>query len=81
MYPVFYDIIAMKQLGTENIAGFELPKSGSGQQKRAFKKALNLNGGVDVARFELLVSSFIKNLRDTNTDKICSLIELLGLFA
>ena len=50
MYPVFYDIIAMKQLGTENIAGFELPKSGSGQQKRAFKKALNLNGGNDEAR-------------------------------
>ena len=53
-------------------------------KKFALKKRLlkvSLNGGVDVARFELLVSSFIKNLRDTNTDKICSLIELLGRFA
>ena len=51
------------------------------EQKKTLPKKCFNNGGVDVARFELLVSSFIKNLRDTNTDKICSLIELLGLFA
>lgn len=40
----------MKYLGTEKIAGFELPESSSGQQKRASEKALDLNGGNDEAR-------------------------------
>ena len=50
LYPVFYDILSMKYLGTEKIAGFELPESSSGQQKRASEKALDLNGGNDEAR-------------------------------
>ena len=50
LYPVFYDILSMKYLGTEKIAGFELPEIQSEQQKRASEKALNLNGGTDEAR-------------------------------
>lgn len=50
LYPVFYDIIAMKRLGTENIAGFELPQTQSGIKKEPLVKALNLNGGTDEAR-------------------------------
>ena len=50
LYPVFYDILSMKYLGTEKIAGFELPETSSGQQKRASEKALDLNGGNDEAR-------------------------------
>ena len=50
LYPVFYDILSMKYLGTEKIAGFELPEISSGQQKRASEKALDLNGGTDEAR-------------------------------
>ena len=50
LYPVFYDILSMKYLGTEKIAGFELPETSSGQQKRASEKALDLNGGTDEAR-------------------------------
>lgn len=50
MYPVFYDIIAMKQLGTEKIAGFELAKTQTDIKKEPLEKALNLNGGNDEAR-------------------------------
>ena len=81
MYPVFYDIIAMKQLGTENIAGFELPKSGSGQQKRAFKKALNLNGGNDDARFELFERYYEHLHISSHISKICYLISSLDIAA
>lgn len=50
LYPVFYDIIAMKQLGTENIAGFELSQTQTGIKKEPLEKALKLNGGNDEAR-------------------------------
>ena len=33
-----------------------------GNKKEPSKKALNLNGGVDVARFELLIQNYVRNL-------------------
>ena len=40
---------------------------------------LFFNGGVDAYRFELLVIKYMKNLLDTNTDRICDLIKKLGM--
>lgn len=60
----------MKQLGTENIAGFELPKSGSGQQKRAFKKALNLNGGKNASYIEPYILKLQQQLADKCSTKL-----------
>ena len=50
LYPIFYDIIEMNRLGHSKNARFELTETQSGQQKRASKKALDLNGGNDEAR-------------------------------
>ena len=50
LYPVFYDIIEMNNAKSSGKAGFELTETQSEQQKRASKKALNLNGGNDEAR-------------------------------
>ena len=50
LYPIFYDIIEVNNAKTSGKARFELPETSSGQQKRASKKALNLNGGNDEAR-------------------------------
>lgn len=35
LYPVFYDILSMKYLGTENIAGFEPAETQTSTKKRA----------------------------------------------
>ena len=40
----------MNRLGHSKIARFELTETQLGQQKRASKKALDLNGGNDEAR-------------------------------
>ena len=50
MYPIFYDIIEMNKLGTQNIIWFELTERQMGIKKEPSKKALNLNGGNDEAR-------------------------------
>ena len=50
LYPLFYDVIEMNRLGRSKNGGFELTETQSGQQKRASKKAPNLNGGTDEAR-------------------------------
>ncbi|MBQ3311063.1 hypothetical protein IJG72_03195 [bacterium] len=44
----------MNRLGHSKNARFELHQTQSGQQKRASKKALDLNGGTDEARLGLL---------------------------
>ena len=49
LYPVFYDIIDMNNAKVSEKARFELSETQSEQQKRASKKALNLNGGTDEA--------------------------------
>lgn len=49
------------------------------QQKRAFSEALNFNGGNDAFRFELLVKKYIFDLFPPSVDKICGLIEQLGI--
>ena len=46
--------------------------------KKHFQRSV-LNGGVDASRFELLVIKYMKNLLDTNTDRICDLIKKLGM--
>ena len=48
------------------------------KQKRASKKALNLNGGVDASRFELF-KKYISDLFTPETDKIYGLINQLAL--
>ena len=53
LHPVFYDIIEMNRLGHSENGMFELTETQSGQQKRASKKALDLNGGNDEARLEI----------------------------
>ena len=50
LFPIFYDIMAMNKLGTQNIIGFELTESQMGIKKEPSEKALNLNGGNDEAR-------------------------------
>ena len=50
LYPLFYDIIKINKLNASKSEGFELTETQSGQQKRASKKALDLNGGNDEAR-------------------------------
>ncbi len=50
LYPVFYDIIEMNHLSRSQNGRFELTETQLGQQKRASKKALELNGGTDEAR-------------------------------
>ena len=42
------------------------------------KKCFN-NGGADAFRFELLIFSYMKHLLSPNTDRICDLIEELGI--
>ena len=50
LYPLFYDIIQINMLNSSKSERFELTETQSGQQKRASKKALDLNGGNDEAR-------------------------------
>ena len=50
LYPVFYDVLEMNKLNIQSNNRFELIQTQSGQQKRASKKALDLNGGNDEDR-------------------------------
>ena len=54
-------------------------ESGSISIKKEPRKALDLNGGADASRFELLVVSYMKHLLTPNAYRICSLIEKLGV--
>lgn len=57
----------------------ELAESQAGIKKEPVKKALNLNGGTDTYRFELLAASYMKHLLTPKAYKICNLIEKLNL--
>ena len=71
----------MNRLGHAKNARFELPETQSGIKKEPSKKALNLNGGVDVARFELF-KKYYEHLNDTPVSrKICYLISSLRMVA
>ena len=50
-------------------------------QQKALEDTNFINGGVDVARFELFVTKFLKHLFTPNIAKICSMIEKLGFVA
>lgn len=78
LYPVFYDIIEMNRMGNSENGRFELFQTQAGTKKEPSKKALDLNGGVDVARFELLKRYYehLNNIRITK--KICRLIYSLN---
>ena len=81
LYPVFYDIIEMNRMGNSENGRFELFQTQAGTKKEPSKKALDLNGGVDVARFELF-KKFYEHLNDTPTArKICYLISSLKMVA
>jgi hypothetical protein len=71
----------MNRLGHSENTRFELSETQSGQQKRASKKALDLNGRVEVARFEPLITRFIKHLFTPNAAKICSMIKNFDIIA
>ena len=47
---MFYDVLEMNKLNIQSNNRFELIQTQSGQQKRASKKALDLNGGNDEDR-------------------------------
>ena len=79
LYPVFYDILSMKYLGTEKIAGFELLESSSGQQKRASEKALDLNGGINKPKLEPL--QFIYKLEKAINQDFINQIKALDFAA
>lgn len=71
----------IESLGRSQNGRFELTKNQLGTKKEPLKKALNLNGGADVARFELF-KKFYEHLNDTPTArKICYLISSLKLVA
>ena len=46
---MFYDVLEMNKLNIQSNNRFELTQTQAGQQKRASKKALDLNGGNDEA--------------------------------
>ena len=69
----------MNRLGHSKNTRFELSETQSGQQKRASKKALKLNGGVDAHRFELF-KKFYEHLNDIKvTRNICNIISSLNV--
>ena len=81
LYPVFYDIIEMNRLGRSQNGRFELTKNQTDTKKEPLNKALNLNGGLNASKFELLVIRFKKHLFTSNIANICSMIEKLGVTA
>ena len=68
----------MNRMGNSENGRFELTETQSGTKKEPSKKALNLNGGVDVARFELLIQRFANNLAQYNKFKL--LLKLSPMF-
>ena len=51
---MFYDVLEMNKLNAKSNDRFELTETQLGQQKRASKKALELNGGAYLPKLELL---------------------------
>ena len=68
-------------MGNSENARFEPTETQSDIKKEPSKKAPNLNGGVDVARFELF-KKYYEHLNDTPVSrKICYLISSLRMVA
>ena len=63
----------IESLGRSQNGRFELTKNQLGTKKEPLKKALNLNGGVDVARFELF-KKYYEHLKSIQATNICNLI-------
>ena len=81
LHPAFDTLFRLAKESNHQNSTIELPESSSGQQKRASKKALDLNGGVDAHRFELY-KKYYEHLNDTPvTRKICYLISSLKMIA
>ena len=66
-------------MGNSKNGRFELTETQAGTKKEPSQKALNLNGGTDTYRFELLAASYMKHLLTPKAYKICNLIENLNL--
>ena len=66
-------------MGYSENARFELTETQLGTKKEPSKKALNLNGGVDVARFELFERYYEHLHISSHISKICYLISSLDI--
>ena len=79
LHPAFDTLFRLSQANKHQNSTIELAETQAGIKKEPTKEALNVNGGVDAYRFELLVVSYIKHLLTPKTYKICNLIEKLNL--
>jgi hypothetical protein len=71
----------MNRIGRSKNGRFELAQTQVGTKKEPIKKALDLNGGNDEARFELF-KQYYKHLNNTQTtQKIYYLISSLSVVA
>ena len=70
----------INQLGTSETTRFELTESQMGIKKEPSEKALDLNGGLDASRFELL-EKYKTHLKDSTIYKIIYLIQTLKFVA
>ena len=77
LHPAFDTLFRLSQASEQQNSTIELAETQAGIKKEPTNKALNLNGGADASRFELLVVSYMKHLLTPNTYKICNLIEKL----
>lgn len=72
--------MTLNKLGTQSIVGFKLTETQVNIKKEPLKKALNLNGGADASRFELL-EKYKTHLKDSTIYKIIYLIQTLKFVA
>ena len=70
LYPLFYDIIKINKLNASKSEGFELTETQSVQQKRASKKALDLNGGKNASYIEPFINTFKEQLLSKSSTKL-----------
>ena len=81
LHPAFDTLFRLYKEYEHQKLTIELSESIDFTNKKDPKKGQFVNGGADVARFELFVTKFIKHLFTTNVTKICSMIEKLGVIA
>ena len=79
LHPAFDTLFRLSKEHELKKSTIEPSESTDFTNKKTLPKKCFNNGGVDVARFELFITRFIKHLFTPNTAKICSMIEKLGL--
>ena len=65
-------------LNASKSEGFELTETQSGQQKRASKKALDLNGGKDASYIEPFINTLKEQLLSKSSTKLIYMLNQWG---